>query len=287
MIFGLEKVQIRAATSTCAHLHRIHDRLVQAHGKNRYVGLAQLLDGLVQSVFGKSIDAAGQDQNRLFALHIFQAIDRIQDGIEDIRFAKAGKVQTVNCLANFLFVLREVDFHVWPHVKSNQSDPILLREIGEQGSNPILGFVGNPAPVLTAKLHQDNHGDRSFAGSEINQALRNAIFQNTEIFFFQAGNNIPVAGGGDNVESDDWDFDGDGYAGIFGFLLLGSGGSLLLRFRLGLGRRGGLRSVGILGKGREPKKQQGDEPNRAFAEPKRKTTIHEIPPKCYPQYDAN
>ena len=51
-------------------------------------------------------------------------------------------------------------------------------------------------------------------GAELGDGLRGAVINDAEIFFFQAGEDVAVLGGGDDVEGDDGHFDGDGYAGF-------------------------------------------------------------------------
>ena len=65
------------------------------------------------------------------------------------------------------------------------------------------------------------------------------VLENAKIFFFEARNEITVLGGGNNVESHDGDFDGDGDTGFRRGLLLGRP-LLLLRRGIGLGWRTGL-----------------------------------------------
>ena len=67
-----------------------------------------------------------------------------------------------------------------------------------------------------------------------------AVFENAEIFFFEAWDEITMLGGGNNIESHDGDFDGDSDTGFRRRGLLLGRPLLLLRRGIGLRWRTGL-----------------------------------------------
>ena len=112
-------------------------------------------------------------------------------------------------------------------------------KIGEQRIGPIFGLIGKPAGGRSAEFHQDHHGDGGVGWAEIRDGLRQAVFENAEIFFFQAWDEVAVLGGGNNVQSHDGDFNGDGDTRFLRGLLLGRR-LFLLRRGIGLRWRAGL-----------------------------------------------
>src|SRR5579864_6099823 len=108
LIFCLEVGQARTRSAT--QFAHVVERFVEADSKNADITLTQRLQGLIERVLGKRIDATRQQQNGFLAFDILQAVIGLQNRVEDVRFAKAGKIEVVNGIANFLFVLRKVDF---------------------------------------------------------------------------------------------------------------------------------------------------------------------------------
>src|SRR5438094_3689554 len=112
-------------------------------------------------------------------------------------------------VADFLFVLREVDFHLWFHIESDESDVILRLQIREECIGPIFREIGKLSVIASAKLHHNYHGDRSFGGAKVADRLRNTVFEQTKILTLQSADDVSMVGGGHDVHRDHGNFDSD------------------------------------------------------------------------------
>src|SRR5260370_8811490 len=181
---------------------------------------------------------------------MFEGVDGLEDGVEDVGFAKAREIETLNCLAAFVLVLRRVNLEPGLHVESVERHPVVGLKIWEKRVGPVFGVVSEPTVGVTAEEHEHDPGDRSFGGREIGYGMRHAIVEDAKVFFFQAGNDIPALRGGNHVEGDDGNITRNGDTGLRR-LLRRSRRLSLLRFLLLLrGRRSAaLRASGSLSKG--------------------------------------
>src|SRR6266699_2612778 len=121
----------------------------------------------------------------------------------------------VDAIEHFVLVLRKVDFEAGFHVKGLEGNPIFLLQTGEQRGGPVLPNVGKKAAVaVAAELEQQDHGDGSFSGRKGRDGLRDAIFEDAEVFFLETGDDVTMVRGGYNIEGDDGNVDGNGDAGL-------------------------------------------------------------------------
>src|SRR5262249_41274054 len=207
--------------------------LVEADGENRDVRLAELLHGLIECVLGERVDAGCEQEHRLLSLNLFHLIDRSEHSVENVGLAESRKIEVVDRLAYFVFILREVDFDTRLHIEGDEGDPVFLLEVWEERVGPIFRLIGEPVEVTAAaELHDHGDGDGSIRGAESSDGLRRAIIDDTKILALEASENVAMLGGSDDVERDDGNFDVDRGAGFGRLLLL-----LWLRRRLLLRRR--------------------------------------------------
>src|SRR2546426_176282 len=201
-----------------------------------YVGLTNLLNGLVQRVFAEGIQAGGKQQDGFLSLDALQPVQRVQQSVKNVRLTKPGKVQVRDCVFDFFLVLGEIHFDAGLEIERHQRNPVFLVQVVDKIVRRVQRLTREIAVADLAEFHQDNHGDGRIRGSEIGDRLRHAVLENAEVFFFQAGDDVPVLRGGYNVHGDDGDFDGNRELSWLLFLLR----LLLLRLLLLL-LSGGLR----------------------------------------------
>ena len=183
----------------------------------------------------------------------------------------------IESVADFILILREVHFHFWLHVKSNESNVILWLQVREERVGPVFRQIGELAVVACAELHHNHHGDGRFGGTEVGDRLWNAIFKQAKIFALEAADDVAMVCGGDDVHGDDGNFNGDRESA---FLRLLRGRSLRrrrcwLRLPAGLRSRGRLRQSERNAECREHSAQK--EPTKSV----REYSVHSIP-QCYP-----
>src|SRR4029077_9014043 len=180
LILGLQVVQVRAERTV--GLKKIGVNLTEADAEDRDIAAAELLHGLVERVFGKRVHAAGEQKDGFFAAHILEAVDGFKDGVEDVGFAEARKIEMIDGVAHFVLVLRKVRFNARFHVKCFEGYPILLLKLGEKSIRPISGVVGKKAVEATAaEFEQHDGSDRRFRGGKVGDGLRHAIVEDAEV----------------------------------------------------------------------------------------------------------
>ena len=242
--------------------------------------MTELLHGLIKGVFGEGIDAAGQHDDGLLAFYILQAIHGFQDGVEKVRFAEAGEIEMIEPFHDFVFVLGEVDFDTRFHVKRFESDPVFLLQRREKRGGPIFTDIRKKTAIATAaKFEEKHHGDGRFGGRKVGDCLRHAVVEDPEILFLETGDDVSVLRGGDYIQRDDRNINGNSDAGLGSLLrrvgCLGRIGILLLlcwRRSAALRAGGGLGESGILSQRQDQNGCQSCEQNCG------KNGLHRAPP---------
>src|SRR5260370_37047364 len=102
--------------------------------------------------------------------------------------------------------------------------------------------------AAAAEFEEEHHGDRSFGGREIRDGLGYAVVKDAEILFFKTRDDIAMLRGGDNIERDDRNVNGDGDTGLGNLLSrIGRLGRIRILLLLRWRRRPTLRPGGSLG----------------------------------------
>src|SRR5260370_16246944 len=104
--------------------------------------------------------------------------------------------------------------------------------------------------AAAAEFEEEHHGDRSFVGREIRDGLGYAVVEDAEILFLKTRDDIAMLRGGDNIERDDRNVNGDGDTGLGSLLSrIGRLGRIRILLLLRWRRSAALRPGGGLGKG--------------------------------------
>src|SRR6202030_2930223 len=126
LICRLQVIHARHVAHSTVRVGVILKGPAQTNAKNRDVTLAKLFHGLIESVFGEGVHAASEHDDGLLALYIHQAIHGFKDGIEQVRFAEAREVETIETLHVSILVLGEAPFDTGLHVKGFPARPIFF-----------------------------------------------------------------------------------------------------------------------------------------------------------------
>jgi hypothetical protein len=142
--------------------------------------------------------APAADENNVFApFHILQPVDRVIKRIEKVRLLAHGhsRLQTADCAQDRPLVLGEILKDMRPEIIGNHGYPIVFFQRLGKNICRFDGIYLEAVEVLViGKLHQHHSRDRGLDLREAGNGLGDVIFQHSEIFFLQAGDESAIFG---------------------------------------------------------------------------------------------
>ena len=157
-----------------------------------------LLGDLVKGELAEGIHAGGDQDDVLASFDLVDPVQRVIEGVKQIGFGESWNAQLIQRAVDRLLVLGEVGQDMRLHVVGNHRHPVILLEgIGES----VAGVQGVHHEVVIGggKFNQQHGRDRRLRNIEVNHRLLDTVLHHPEVVFLQAGDELPVLGGDQNI----------------------------------------------------------------------------------------
>src|SRR2546422_1660298 len=133
-------------------------------------------------MFWEGINATRKNEDGFLTFDVLELVHGVKKSVKNVGFPEARKVEMIDCVANFILILCEINFEPVVHVEGNQRHPILRFEIWKEGVGPVFCIGNKPTVGDVTEFHENNHSDRSVERPKGRDGLRHAFIEDAEIF---------------------------------------------------------------------------------------------------------